>query len=289
MARSSVLILGGTQEARALADRIARTMGDRVRVVSSLAGRTRDPILPEGEVRSGGFGGVAGLADYLRRENIAALIDATHPFAATISAHAAEAASSCGVKRLILARPPWRQRRGDRWILVDNARAAARLAARRGRRLFLALGGLDIASLAELRGRFLLSRRIDDATPLRGAHRVVLDRGPFDRRSEIDLMRRHRIDVVLTKASGGDATRAKLDAARVLGLPVVMIRRPRRVEGRSVETVDAAIDWLAAQLDSASSASTDAASTMRRANVRVKPARASTASSRSRSASASRR
>lgn len=223
-----LLILGGTAEARTLAALAAERFGQDLDIVVSLAGSTRTPAPSAGLRRVGGFGGAAGLADYLEKERIDFLVDATHPFAASMSAHAIAAAQAKGIPLLRLERPAWVARRGDRWIVERNAAAAAKAAARRGRRIFLSFGGRELAAFARLRSKWFLVRRIDrpqQALPLR-RYVLTLGRGPFAVGGEIALLRRHRIDVVVTKASGGADTRAKLDAARALGLPVVMIARP---------------------------------------------------------------
>lgn len=245
-----LLILGGTAEARALAARAAERFGREVEIIVSLAGRTRTPVHDAGTLRVGGFGGAEGLADYLKQQRIDLLVDATHPFAADMAANAIAAARSSGVTLLRLERPSWVQRRGDRWIDAYDARAAARAAARLGRRIFLSFGGRELAAFAGLRGAWFLVRRIDRprrALPLR-RYALTLGRGPFSVGREVALLRRHRIDVVVTKASGGASTRAKLEAARRLGLPVVVIARPDRQPVSTVVSVEEALHRIAALL-----------------------------------------
>ncbi len=234
-----VLILGGTAEAAAL----ARAVAGRVEVVSSLAGRAGLPDLP-GRVRVGGFGGAAGLEAYLRAEAIERVIDATHPFAARISAHAETACRAAGIPRLVLTRPEWPRWPEDRWTLVDSvAEAAARLPGL-GRRAFITVGAGEVAGFAAVRGVWLLVRLLkDEPLPLADYH-VVTGRPPFSVEAEQALMQAHGIDVLVTKASGGDATSAKIAAARLLGLPVLMIRRPPPPAGDSVDSVAAAATWL---------------------------------------------
>ncbi|MFE0028516.1 cobalt-precorrin-6A reductase [Amycolatopsis sp. NPDC059021] len=237
-----MLILGGTAEARELA---AGLTARGVRVVSSLAGRVARPRLPEGEVRVGGFGGVDGLVQWLRDNDVSAVVDATHPFAERIGANAAEATRRTGVPLLRLARPGWRQQPGDVWHWADDlADAAARLPAL-GRRVFLTSGRQGLAAFAGLDGLWFLIRCVDPPEPpLPRDHEVLLDRGPYTVDSERSLLREHRIDVLVTKDSGGTHTDAKLRAARELGLPVVVVRRPPRPEAETVGTVREAVEWV---------------------------------------------
>lgn len=238
-----VLILGGTAEAAAL----ARALEDHpdMHPITSLAGRTRQPGRLPGESRSGGFGGPKGLAAYLRDEAIDALIDATHPFAAQMNRHARVAADETGVPRLRLLRPPWEQRPGDTWIeAADNADAAARLPGL-ARRVFLTTGHKDLGAFADLDDIWFLIRTIDRVAGPRPRRFVCLEaRGPFDEAEELALLQEHRIDAIVTKASGGDATYAKITAARRLGLPVIMIRRPEPPPGPIVHDTAAALTWL---------------------------------------------
>jgi precorrin-6A/cobalt-precorrin-6A reductase len=244
-----LLILGGTEDARALADLVSARLGSRVEVTTSLAGRTRRPVRVAGAVRSGGFGGAAGLASFLREARIDMVVDATHPFATAITAHAREAAADAGVKRLVLLRPTWTPVPGDRWIDVADAREAASALRPFARRVFLSIGSRDLAAFAGLEDTWFLVRRIDPAdTPLPLAdYALTLGRGPFTREAERALLQQHRIDALVTRASGGAATRAKLDAARDLALPVVMIRRPPSAPGPHVATAEAALEWIMAQ------------------------------------------
>ncbi|HTY65534.1 MAG TPA: cobalt-precorrin-6A reductase [Alphaproteobacteria bacterium] len=244
--RPRVLILGGTTEARELAGLAAERWGSRIDLVTSLAGRTAAPARVAGRVRRGGFGGAAGLAEFLRREKIDYLIDATHPFAARISRHAADAAAAADVARLTLTRPPWRPGSGDRWIEVDDAAAAAAQLPALGRRVWLTVGSGDFAAFAGLKGIWFLVRRIDPPAaplPLRD-HTLILGRGPFVVAAERALLAEHRIEVLVCRASGGAATGAKLEAARTARLPVVMIRRPAATAGPAVGSPRAALAWL---------------------------------------------
>jgi precorrin-6A/cobalt-precorrin-6A reductase len=224
-ASQSVLILGGTSEARALAKLLAERPG--LRVISSLAGRVRDPALPAGEVRVGGFGGADGLATWLTEQQISAVIDATHPFATRISASAVTACGQTGVPLLPLTRPPWQPASGDRWHEAGSLPEAASLLPGLGSRAFLTTGRQGLAAFESLRQTWFLIRCVDPpAGPLPERHLVILARGPYDAAAERELMREHRIDVLVTKNSGGELTAGKLTAARDLGIPVIMVRRP---------------------------------------------------------------
>ncbi|WP_354643348.1 cobalt-precorrin-6A reductase [Kitasatospora camelliae] len=241
-----VLILGGTTEGRRLAAELA---GDpALRVTSSLAGRVAEPRLPAGEVRIGGFGGPAGLAAWLRAQHVDALIDATHPFAGTISRNAAEAAAEVHVPLLGLRRPSWVPVDGDDWHPVDSLDAAAAALPALGERVFLTTGRQGLAAFAHL-DLWFLARSVDaPEPPLPARTEVLLDRGPFDLDGERAVLREHRIDVLVTKDSGGAATAPKLEAARELGLPVVVVRRPQPPAGvPTAPDVAAAVAWLDAR------------------------------------------
>ncbi|WP_328835862.1 cobalt-precorrin-6A reductase [Streptomyces europaeiscabiei] len=220
-----VLILGGTTEARRLAELLHGTPG--LRLTSSLAGRVASPRLPPGEVRVGGFGGAEGLAAWLREHGVDALIDATHPFAGTMSFHAARAAATTHVPLLALRRPGWVPADGDDWHDVGSLEEAARLLPTLGRRVFLTTGRMGLAAFAALDDLWFLVRSVDPPeAPHPARTEVLLDRGPFTLDGERELLRRHRVDVVVTKDSGGAATAPKLTAAREAGVPVVVVRRP---------------------------------------------------------------
>jgi precorrin-6A/cobalt-precorrin-6A reductase len=242
-----LLILGGTGEASALADAVLARFGDALNLTTSLAGRTQRPRPPAGRTRIGGFGGATGLAAYLTEHGVDRLIDATHPFAARISTAARLACEEARVPRLLLLRPPWRRQSRDCWIEVDDMAAAAAVVSRIGRRAFLTVGAREIACFAAVTGVRFLVRLVDpppQRLPLR-SYEVVIGRGPFTLAEERDRLEHHAIDVLVCKASGGAATEAKISAARELGLPVVMVRRPPPEPGDAVETVEAAVDWLA--------------------------------------------
>lgn len=236
-----ILILGGTAEARELAAGLCAT---GVPVVSSLAGRVANPRLPAGEVRVGGFGGPDGLARWLRESGACAVVDATHPFAQRISASAALACPAAGVPLLRLERPGWSERPDDRWHRVVDLDAAARLVPDLGRRVLLSTGRQGLAAFANVDECWFLIRCVDPpAPPLPAEHELLLDRGPYTLGGELALIDRHAIDVVVSKDSGGAFTAAKLDAARLRGLPVVVVDRPRRPDVETVATVGEAATW----------------------------------------------
>ncbi|MBL8704813.1 MAG: cobalt-precorrin-6A reductase [Rhodospirillales bacterium] len=244
MAEFRLLILGGTTEGRGLARAAIERFGDRLDVLSSLAGVVDDPVLPPGRVRVGGFGGVEGLRRFLRDERIDAMIDATHPFARHMQANAAAACAADAVPRCRLSRPPWAKQDGDRWIAVGSPADAAAAVPALGRRVFLALGARDLAPFLTLADTWLLLRGINppDRTLTNG--RFLQARGPFDLAAEEALLRDHRIDVVVSRQSGGTGAGAKIEAARRLGLPVVMIERPPPPAPPLVATIADAMAWL---------------------------------------------
>ncbi|MFC3575117.1 cobalt-precorrin-6A reductase [Streptomyces yaanensis] len=225
-----VLVLGGTTEARELAASLAARSG--VRVTTSLAGRVSRLGALEGEVRVGGFGGAEGLAAWLREHRVDAVVDATHPFAAGITANAAWAAAATGVPAVVLRRPGWSAGPGDRWHEAASLAEAAGLLAPLGRRVFLTTGRLGLAAFAHLTDLHFVVRSVEPPEPpMPPDVEVLLARGPFTVQDETALLSGHRIDVLVTKDSGGAATAAKLTAARELGLPVVVVRRPPLPDG----------------------------------------------------------
>ncbi len=245
-----LLILGGTAEGRALAAPAAARFGPSLTVISALAGRTRAPILPAGEVRIGGFGGSEGLAAYLREERIGLLIDATHPYATRISSQAREAADQVGTERLALVRPPWRPLPGDRWIDVATVEEAAAAIPVEAERVFLTVGVRSLAPFAARADLWFLVRLVDEpAEPIPlPRHRLICARGPFAEADERALLEEHRIDCLVTRASGGEATAAKLAAARARRLPVVMVRRPPPPPGPCAASVEDALAWIEERL-----------------------------------------
>ncbi|MEJ8277962.1 cobalt-precorrin-6A reductase [Pseudonocardia spirodelae] len=243
----TVLVLGGTTEGRAAAAALAGAAG--VRVVSSLAGAVRSPRLPDGEVRVGGFGGAAGLAAYLRAERVGGVLDATHPFAATMTAHAATACAEAGVPLVVLRRPGWTAGPGDRWHRAGSVAAAAALLAEllppvHGR-VLLTTGRGGLAHFAVVDAAFWIRAVDPPAPPLPARHTLLLDRGPFGLDAERALFGGIDPHVLVTKDSGGAATAPKLTAARERGVPVVVVDRPALPAGVAVESgVDAALARL---------------------------------------------
>lgn len=236
-----VLLLGGTAEARAL----AKTLYPRVDIVSSLAGRVPDPALPVGAVRIGGFGGIDGLRRWLQDERIDAVVDATHPFAATMTAHAAEACAELRIPHLLLARPAWEP--GVANVVESDTQAAETIARQRHERVFLTTGRSGVVAFADSDAWFLIRAvTAPDTASIPRHHHILLSRGPYHYDDEVAIMREHRIDALVTKNSGGDMTRAKLDAAAVLDIPVVMVARPQLPAGlTAVGSVQEAAEWVA--------------------------------------------
>lgn len=243
----TVLLLGGTAEARRLA---AELTGAGVEVLTSLAGAVTVQRPPAGRVRVGGFGGADGLAGFLTRHDIAAVVDATHPFAARITANAARACVRTGTPLLRLCRPGWGGRPDAAgWHWVASADQAAGVARRLGERVFLSVGRQSAAEFLGLTGYVLLRVVDPPGVAVPATWQVLRARGPFDLDAERDLLRSRRIDVLVAKDSGGRATAAKLDAAAELGIPVVIVARPDEPSGLiRVETVDAAVRWVGERL-----------------------------------------
>ena len=235
-----VLLLGGTSEARTLAAR----MHPDVNVISSLAGRVPDPALPVGEVRIGGFGGVDGLRSWLVESKVDAVVDATHPYAATITSHAADACGALGLPLLVVARPAWP--RGGAVSAASDAEAVQAVRDNGFQRVFLTTGRSGVEVFKDVDAWFLIRAvTAPDPHTLPSRHQLVLSRGPYRYDDELALLAKHRIDCLVTKNSGGDMTRPKLDAAAVLGVPVVMVDRPPLPDGVAVvSTVDDAVAWV---------------------------------------------
>lgn len=215
-----------------------------VEAVYSYAGRTAAPVAAPLPMRIGGFGGVAGLVDYLRAEGIRAVIDATHPFAAQMSAHAVAACEAAGVPLMALERPAWVPEPGDRWTRVPDIPAAVAALPADPRRVFLAIGRQNLTPFAAAAHHYLL-RLVDppEAPPLPGAE-VVIDRGPFTLEGDLALMRRVGTEIVVSKNAGGSGASAKIAAARALGLPVIMIDRPAIPARPCAGSVAEVMAWL---------------------------------------------
>ena len=242
-----ILVLGGTTEASRLAKALA-TRPDLTPTLS-LAGRTEAPAAQPIATRIGGFGGIEGLSAWLRDNAVDVLVDATHPFAAQISRNAAEAARATGTPIVAFVRAPWRCGLGDRWIEVENLEAAALAIGETRRRVLLTTGRLGLAAFEVAPQHHYLIRTIDDPGPLPGLpdHTMLFDRGPFDLAAERALMERERIEVVVTKNSGGSATWPKMVAARELGLPVIIVEPPSRPDVPQVHDVEAVLAFVEAQ------------------------------------------
>jgi precorrin-6A/cobalt-precorrin-6A reductase len=238
-----VLILGGTADANRLAAAVADD--PRIDAILSYAGRTENPTPPPIAWRVGGFGGIDGMVDYLRAEDIARVIDATHPFAAQISAHAIAACAAAGVPLLALERPPWPRTPGDGWIEVDDVEAAADALGAAPRRVFLGIGRLHLKVFAAHPHHAYLVRVVDPPrAPLPLAAEVIVARGPFDRAGDRAMLSNYRADIVVARNAGGHSASAKIEAARDLKLPVVMVRRPSIQARQTVETVAEVLRWL---------------------------------------------
>jgi precorrin-6A/cobalt-precorrin-6A reductase len=239
----NLLILGGTTEATALAKRLAQ---DGLRAQFSYAGRVARPKAQPLPTRVGGFGGPEGLAEYLRSNQITHVIDATHPFAAQMSHNAATACAQTGVRLAALTRPPWQAQSGDKWHHVPDVAGAVTWLTGAARRVMLAIGRMHLEDFAVQPQHFYLLRLVDPPeTPVPlPDHTAVIGVGPFRVEDDISLMQRHGIDLVVSKNAGGTAARAKIDAARQLGLPVLMIDRPQMPGRCELHCVDAVLDWV---------------------------------------------
>lgn len=239
-----VLILGGTTEARELAARLAGRAD--LAVTLSLAGRTASPVAQPVPVRTGGFGGAEGLARHLRESATALLVDATHPFAARISANAAAAAAAAGVPLLVLRRAAWQPVAGDRWTEVGSVAAAIAALGPAPRRAFVALGRQELEPLRAAPQHHYVIRSVDPVEPRLDVPdaEYILDRGPFELEREKALLAGRQIDAVVAKNSGGRAAYAKIEAARALAIPVILVRRPPAAAAAAAATVEEALAGL---------------------------------------------
>lgn len=237
-----VLLLGGTTEASVLAQLLA---GAGIDAVFSYAGRTAAPLAQPLPQRVGGFGGIDGLRSYLEAEGISHVVDATHPFASTMTANAVAACRAAGLPLLGLERPPWHPVTGDRWTHVPDAKAAAAALPDLPARVFLAIGRQSLAAFADRPRHHYLLRLVDPPDRLPLPHTtVILARGPFDAGADRALLTRHRITHVVAKNAGGAGASAKLTAARSLGLPVILIDRPVVPPRDVVGSADLVLAWL---------------------------------------------
>lgn len=232
-----ILILGGTGEGTELASRLAHRPD--LYTVSSLAGRVSEPTRPEGVVRVGGFGGVDGLVSFLVKENIGVVVDATHPFAVRISSNAELACARLGLPLIAFIRPPWVKTKADLWHEVQDVKEAASVVDVQKGRVFLSIGRQEVGSFAACHDTWFLIRTIEEPTGrLPRLHETLLRRGPFNLDEELRLLEEHSIDYVISKNSGGSATHTKIQAARLLEIPVVMVKRPVKHTVPTVETLE---------------------------------------------------
>jgi precorrin-6A/cobalt-precorrin-6A reductase len=237
------LILGGTGEANRLADKIARA---RIDAIYSYAGRTRIPLGHLLPTRIGGFGGAEGLTDFIRSERITHVIDATHPFAAEMSRHAVEACAAATTPLIALERAPWTRAADDRWIEVADVTAAAAALPDGPARVFLAIGRQHLSPFAAKPQHAYTLRFVDqpDGPLVLQNAELIVSRGPFTLADDRELMRTRGIEWLVARNAGGIGARAKIDAARELGLPVIMILRPKLPERPRVEHVEDVLAWL---------------------------------------------
>lgn len=246
----TVLILGGTGDARQIANRLVQQHGDNLRVITSLAGRTSSPRQPIGDIREGGFGGSAGLADYLREASIDLLVDATHPYAAQISMHAAKAALITGIPHILFSRPKWESKPNDNWIHISSMSAAADALSKHAKFALITTGIQNLDAFTNVTGPKLLVRLLEppkSSLPIDDTE-VVIGRPPYTLDGELALFKLLGIDTLVTKNAGGDATRAKIDAARMLGLNVIMIDRPPLPKATTVISIEDTMVWISQKL-----------------------------------------
>ncbi len=238
-----VLILGGTTEASELASLLASRPD--LRATLSLAGRTKNPVLPRISYRIGGFGGAEGLVAWMRENHVTAIIDATHPFASRMPFNAAVAAQACSIPIISLTRLAWKAQTGDDWLEVETHQLAIDSLSATGKRIFLTVGRLEVDNYIAAHQHFYLVRTIDDVSPkqLQNA-KYITARAPFSVEGEQTLMEEHHIDTLITKNSGGSATAAKLVAARNLGIKVILISRPPKPDIPCVMSAEAALAWI---------------------------------------------
>jgi precorrin-6A/cobalt-precorrin-6A reductase len=242
-----ILILGGTGEAAELAAQLA-TRND-LKFISSFAGRVSCPKYPIGVVRVGGFGGIEGLISYLVMESISVVIDATHPFAAGISRNTEVACARLGLPLIALVRPTWQKQKDDLWHEVTTYVDAAEFVNRKKGRVLLSIGRQEVGSFAACNDAWFLIRAIEAPNgQLPQHHEILLQRGPFDLKEELQLLRDYSIDHIVSKNSGGPGTYTKIEAARLLGIPVVMVDRPTKYTAPVLETVDQVVTELTALL-----------------------------------------
>lgn len=242
MRETRVLVLAGTSEARKLCESLADR--DGVEAIASLAGRTREPMALPVETRVGGFGGAQGLAQYLRDARIDMVIDATHPFAVQISANAVAACQAARKLRLSFGRDPWVARAGDVWSEAATLEAAAQALGTERKRVFLSHGRMGIAAFKARPEHAYVMRAVDapEANDLPPDCKVILGRGPFRYDDELRLLADEGIAIIVAKNGGGPG--AKIDAARALKIPVLMLKPPAPPAGDRVTSLEEALDWI---------------------------------------------
>lgn len=243
-----ILILGGTTEASELASTLSNY---KIKITFSYAGRVEAPKEQPANVRVGGFGGIEGLRDYLIQNHVTHLIDATHPFAQKISVNAIHAVQKTGVKFITLTRAPWEPKANDRWLPVPDITAAVAAVSTPPQRIMLAIGRIHIDSFIVQPQHNYLLRLIDEpmSPPSLPNHTIVIERGPFNIESDMRLLNKHKIELIICKNSGGKGADAKLIAARELGLPVIMIDRPKFPIHKEVHSVSEILQWLTYDMD----------------------------------------
>lgn len=243
--KKNILLLGGSSEGFKLANQLHNH--PHFTITSSLAGRTSLPRKPKGPYRTGGFGGVKGLSTYLRENNIHALIDATHPYAQTISHNAAEAAKATNTPHIHLCRPAWQKTKDDHWIETTNTQEAAKLLTPNQSPIFLTIGRTDLTAFLSKPDLTFLTRAIEqppEQETLPSNFNFIYAKGPFSYEDELHLMQQHNIKALVSKNSGGTHAHAKIKVARTLKIPVLMIKRPTTPNGPTAETTEQIIDWL---------------------------------------------
>ena len=251
-----LLILGGTREAYQLAENLdAKLPHEKINFISSLAGTTKKPNIPEGNFRTGGFGGLAGLKNYLVKEKISLLVDVTHPFAENISKNALLASLELGLPFLVLNRPPWVKHSKDQWIEVSSLKNAVKYLKNVEKKtgslfstgsIFLTTGNKELWLFQNSLNYHFLVRTVDDPELVSEWTEATFlkDRGPYTLENEIKLLKKHKISMLVTKNSGGISTYAKIEATRHMKIPVLMVRRPEMITGQSCHTVNEAVDWV---------------------------------------------
>ena len=251
-----LLILGGTREAYQLAENLDKQLPqENLNFISSLAGSTKKPNIPAGKFRTGGFGGLAGLKNFLVKEKISLLVDATHPFAENISKNALLASTDLGLPFLVLNRPPWVKHSNDQWIEVSSLKNAVKYLKNVEKKtgslfstgsIFLTTGNKELWLFQNFLNYHFLVRTVDDPELVSEWPQATFlkDRGPYTLENEIKLLEKHKISMLVAKNSGGISTYAKIEAARHMKIPVLMVRRPEMITAKSCHTVNEAVDWV---------------------------------------------